>query len=160
MNLLRPDVVFDCNIFLQAVTRSAGAAAEALRRVERNEVTLYISRPILRELRAVLAYPEIREKNLQVTDSVVEEFIKRVVYRGVLVRDVPHVVDLLRDPSDEPYLDLAAAVRADYLVTRDRDLLDLATDHATEAKQFRQRFSGLKIVGPMELLNALDSETK
>ena len=158
MNSLRPDVVFDCNIFLQAVTRATGPAAEALRRVERNEVTLYLSRPVLRELRAVLAYPEIRAKNPHVTDSIVNEFIERVTYRSVLVRDVPHVVQFPRDRHDEAYLDLVAVVRADFLVTRDRDLLDLSTDHATEAKEFRQRFPSLKIRGPVELLHALDSE--
>ncbi len=156
MNPLRPDVVFDCNIFLQAVTRASGPAAEALRRVERSEVTLYLSRPVLRELRAVLAYPEIRAKNPLVTDPIVNEFVVRVAYRGVLVRVVPHVVRFPRDPHDEAYLDLVAAVRADFLVTRDRDLLDLATDHTTEAKEFRQRFPSLKIVGPVEFLHALD----
>jgi putative PIN family toxin of toxin-antitoxin system len=160
MNLHRPDVVFDCNIFLQALTRGTGPAAEALRRVERNEVTLYVSRRTLRELRAVLAYPEIREKNPHVTDSMVDEFVERIAYRGVLVRDVPHVVQFPRDPHDEPYLDLVAAVRADFLVTRDRDLLDLATDHATEAKEFRQRFPSLKIVGPVGFLYELDSKEK
>jgi len=129
MSPLRPDVVFDCNIFLQGLTRRLGQAAEALRRVERNEVTLYVSRAILRELRTVLDYPEIREKNPAVTDEVVEEFVNRVMYRGVLVRDVPHTVSFPRDPNDEPYLDLIAVARADYLVTRDRDLLDLATSH-------------------------------
>jgi hypothetical protein len=30
----RPDVVFDCNVFLQAIARAGGPAAEALRAVE------------------------------------------------------------------------------------------------------------------------------
>jgi len=157
MNPLRPDVVFDCNVFLQAVARVSGPAAEALRRVERNEVTLYLSRPILRELRTVLAYPEIREKNPHVTDPLVQEFLERITFRGVLIRDIPHVVRFPRDPHDEPYLDLVAAVQADVLVTRDRDLLDLATDHAVEAKEFRQRFPFLKVVDPVVFLRALDS---
>jgi putative PIN family toxin of toxin-antitoxin system len=155
MNPDRPDVVFDCNIFLQALTRRAGPAAEALRCVERNEVTLYVSRAILRELRAVLTYLEIREKNPWVTDEVVEEFVARIAYRGVLVRDLPKVVKFLRDPDDEPYLNLVAAVRADYLVTRDKDLLDLVTSHMTEAKEFRQQIPSLKIVNPVEFLKAL-----
>lgn len=89
------------------------------------------------------------------TDSVVQEFLKRIAFRGALIRDVPQVVKFPRDPHDEPYLDLAAAARADFLVTRDRDLLDLTTGHSTDAKEFRQRFPVLKIVDPVELLHAL-----
>jgi putative PIN family toxin of toxin-antitoxin system len=155
VNSLRPDVVFDCNIFLQAVTRMSGPSAEALRCVERNEVTLYLSRQILRELRNVLAYPEIQQRNPQLTDAVAAEFVDHVTYRGVLVREVPHVVSFSRDPDDEPYLDLAAVARADYLVTRDRDLLDMAASHAAEAKEFRQRFPSLRIVNPVEFIEML-----
>jgi putative PIN family toxin of toxin-antitoxin system len=155
MNSLRPDVVFDCNIFLQALTRASGPSAEALRCVERNEVTLYLSRQILRELQHVLEYPEIREKNPHVTDAIVAEFVNKIAYRGILVREVPHLVSYSRDPGDEPYLNLAAAVGADYLVSRDRDLLDLATNHATEAKEFRQRLPSLRIVNPVEFLENL-----
>src|SRR2546426_446599 len=76
-----------------------------------------------------LAYPEIREKNPHVTTEVIDAFLARIMFRGVLNRDVPHVFDFPRDPDDAAYIDLAAAVSADYLVTRDQDLLSLATDH-------------------------------
>src|SRR3954471_12689337 len=97
---------------------------------------LYVSRAVLRELRRTLEYPEIREKNPQLTPVIIDAFVARLMFRGVLIRDVPHVFEYGRDPGDEPYLDLAAAVSADYLVTRDQDLLFLATDHSIEAKQF------------------------
>jgi putative PIN family toxin of toxin-antitoxin system len=160
MNTLRPAVVFDCNIFLQGLIRRTGPSAEALRFVERNEVTLYVSRSILRELRSVLGYPEIRLKNPNVTDEIVEEFIGHIAYRGVLIGDVPQAVKLFRDVDDEPYLNLAAIVRADYLVTRDHDLLDLATTHTEEAKDLRRRFPSLKIVNPVRFLGDLKRTTE
>ena len=143
MHSSRPDVVFDCNVFLQALARVQGPAAEALRLVEQNRVTLHISKPILREVRRALAYPEVRQKNPAVTDESVEAFLSRISFRGVLFRDVPHVYDFPRDPDDEAYIDLAAAVNADYLVSRDQDILSLATDHTIQAKEFRQRFPRL-----------------
>ena len=152
MNPSRPDVVFDCNIFLQAVARAGGPAARALQLIEQNAITLHVSRPILRELRRTLAYPEIRQKNPNVTDEMVDAFLSRVMFRGVFHRDVPHRFDYPRDPFDEPYIDLAAAVQADYLVTRDKDLLSLATEHSIEAKEFRQRFPFLRIVNPVDFL--------
>ena len=57
-----------------------------------------------------------------------------------------------RDPDDEPYLNLAIAVSADYLVTRDNDLLDLMQDSA-----FRVRFPSLTILDPVTALRLLDS---
>ena len=155
MNPSKPDVVFDCNVFLQAISRANGPAAEALRLIERNVVSLHLSRPILRELRRALAYPEIRQRNPHVTDEVIGAFLARVSFRGVLLRDVPHVFDFPRDRDDEPYIDLAAAVAADYLVTRDLDLLSLATDRAIQAKQFRQRFPNLSVLNPVDFLNEL-----
>src|SRR5437763_325787 len=113
MNPSRPDVVFDCNVFLQAISRLNGPAAQALRLVEQNAVTLYLSKAIIREFRRTLTYPEIRRKNPQVTDEVIDTFLARLSFRGVLLRHVPHVFDYARDPNDEPYIDLAAAVNAD-----------------------------------------------
>jgi predicted nucleic acid-binding protein len=69
-----------------------------------------------------------------------------------MLTEVPRAVDLERDPKDEPYLDLAVAVRAHYLVSRDRDLLDLMKD-----SDFRQRFPDLNIVDPPTFLQALRS---
>ena len=157
MNRSRPDVVFDCNIYLQAISRNHGPAARALALVDKNEITLYLSKAILRELRRTLEYPEIREKNPHITDELIEDFLGHLAFRGVLVRNVAHVFDYPRDPDDEPYVDLAAAVHADYLVTRDNDLLCLATDHSIEAKQFRQQFPFIRITEPVGFLADLSA---
>ncbi len=65
---------------------------------------------------------------------------------------MPHIFDFERDPNDEPYLDLSAAVSADYLLTRDADLLSLATDHTIEAKQFRRRLPKLFVLNPVDFI--------
>jgi putative PIN family toxin of toxin-antitoxin system len=152
MTPLRPGAVFDCNVFVQAITRSGGPAAKALRLVERNAITLYISRPILAELRRTLEYPAIRQKNPHVSQQLIDAFLSHILFRGVFVRHVPHVFELSRDPNDEPYIDLVAACAADFLVTRDNDLLSLASDHSIEAKQFRQRFPALSLLNPVDFL--------
>ena len=60
---------------------------------------------------------------------------------------VPKTVSLERNHKDEPFLDLAVASGAAYLVTRDKDMLDLMADPG-----FTSRYPGLRIVGPVELL--------
>jgi putative PIN family toxin of toxin-antitoxin system len=156
----RPDIVLDCNVFLQAVCRAAGPAADVLRLVERNEAQLHVSRPVLQELRRALAYPEIREKNPHVTDDVVNAFVARLSFRAVVHRDVPRIFDFPRDPSDEAYVDLAAVASAHYIVTRDNDLLSLATGHDIAAKQFRQRFPSLTVVTPVGFLSEIESRRR
>jgi predicted nucleic acid-binding protein len=63
--------------------------------------------------------------------------------------------DYPRDPDDEIYLDLAAAVRADYLVTRDKDLLSLMGGHSLFCKQFRRATHPLKVLDPVAFLKAI-----
>ena len=155
MNISRPHVVFDCNVLFQALSRQHGPAAQCLLIAERNQVTLCLSKPILRELRKILAYPEIRAKNPHVTDAVINEFVAHLLFRAVLTRDVPHVIDFSRDSGDEPYLDLAVATNAEYLVTRDKDLLSLPKVHSITAQQLRQRCPSLRIVTPSEFAAAL-----
>jgi putative PIN family toxin of toxin-antitoxin system len=59
----------------------------------------------------------------------------------VVPAEVPRTLTLPRDPKDEPYLNLALAVGAQYLVSRDKDLLDLMNDGS-----FRQRYPDLTIL--------------
>ncbi len=58
--------------------------------------------------------------------------------------------------DDECYINLAIEAKADYLVSRDRDLLDLMTGHTDVCKDFRRRFRQLKIVEPIEFLRRME----
>jgi putative PIN family toxin of toxin-antitoxin system len=149
----QPRAVFDCMVFLQATARPTGPAARLLIEcVESGKLTLYISDAILEELRDVLARPRIRIKNPAITDETVDEFCHRIQRVALRLDQVPASFALPRDPNDEPYLNLAIAVSADYLVTRDNDLLDLMQDTA-----FRVRFPSLTILDPVTLLRLFDS---
>jgi len=67
-----------------------------------------------------------------------------------VLSEVPRVFTLERDPKDEPYVNLALATGAQYLVSRDRDLLDLMS-----VADFRQRYPALNILDPPAFLRAL-----
>ena len=104
----RPRVVFDCNVLVQAVGNGRGSAAEALRLLERGIVDVYLSRAVLKELRAVLRYPTVREQIPDLNDHAADKFVNRLVFGGVVLRRVRHRFDYPRAHQDEPYLDLAA----------------------------------------------------
>ena len=61
-----------------------------------------------------------------------------------------------RDPDDEPYLNLAIEVSADYLISRDNDLLDLMNWNQEAGRDFQKRFRFLKIVTPEEFLRVME----
>jgi predicted nucleic acid-binding protein len=56
-------------------------------------------------------------------------------------------MQLPRDPTDEPYLNLAIAVKASFLVTRDGDMLSLMQDD-----NFKSRYPSLAIIDPPAFL--------
>src|SRR5262245_32761689 len=113
-------------VFFQATARPTGPAARLfLDFVEAGRLALYVSDAILDEVRDVLSRPRIRAKNPALTDEAVAEFCDRVRHVAQKIDPVPATFALARDPDDEPYLNLAIAAAADYLVTRDKDMLDL-----------------------------------
>jgi putative PIN family toxin of toxin-antitoxin system len=120
-----PAVVFDCNIYLQAAVRETGPAFACLQLAEAGRVTLVTSREVIAEVADVLTRPIIRRKFPTLTPAYVSRYLARVATFAVLFDPIPPTAALTRDSKDQPYLDLAAAVQAAYLVTRDKDLLDL-----------------------------------
>lgn len=154
----RPRVVFDCMIFLQATASESGPAAALLRLVDGNTISLFVSREILEEVRDVLSRSKVQKKNPDITSERIDAVMTRVSDKAFLVDAVPQHFNFGRDPKDEKYLNLAIDVEADYLVSRDRDLLDLMTGHGDECKDFRRRFSSLKVIGPVELLKLVELE--
>ena len=147
-----PGVVFDCNVLLQAAVREDGPAAACLRLLDQNRITVFVSRATLREVRNVLAYPSIRERNPNLSDKHAAAFVERLVFKSTVIRRVQHVLDYPRAPQDEPYIDLAFTAKAHYLVSRDKDLLSLMTGHSALCKQFRQRTRPLQVIDPVSFL--------
>ena len=148
-------IVFDCMIFLQAVLNEKSIAFKLFECLEKSSFTLFFSQEILNEIVDVLHRPPLRAKYSQITDEVVEAFLSRVLQKAVFVKAVASKFKYSRDPKDEKYINLAVAAEADYIVSRDRDLLDLMTDVSIEGKEFRQKSRPLQIVEPSEFLKII-----
>ena len=73
---------------------------------------------------------------------------------------MPRVFAYERDPKDEPYINLALAVHAEYLVSRDSDILDLGDTSSQEGQRFQERFPQVKIVDPVTFLREVQRREK
>src|SRR2546429_412916 len=120
-----PVTVFDCMVYLQAAARAEGPARACLQLAKDGQILLRLSPAVLMELEDVLNRPRIRVKFPSLTLEAVALCFEDVARVGESEGKVANVVPLPRDPKDEPYLNLAVAARADFLVSWDKDLLDL-----------------------------------
>ena len=149
--------VFDCNLYLQALLNPTSPAAACLDLARTGRVVACISRQTLDEMREVLNRPFVFKLLPHATPKIIAAFLDDVVATSRRVRYVPAKFSFARDPKDEPYINLAIAAGADYIVTRDNDLLDLMTAHTDEAKEFRQRFRPLRVVDPVAFLREIEA---
>lgn len=151
-----PRVVFDCNVLLQAAARERSVAAKCLNLAESGLIQLFVSREVLAEVEDVLNRPKIRAHFPDLSDEIIGAFLKRLQKLSVFVRRVPKEFSYPRDEDDEPYINLAVAADATFIVSRDGDLLDLMTGYTDECKEFRQRFRSLRVVEPVEFLKLIE----
>src|SRR3954470_11841875 len=108
--------VYDCMLFLQAASRPDRVHG-TFRLLADGTVTLCMSPAVLAEIRDVLTRPELRAKFPALTPEHVEVFLDHVLASARLIDPVAEVFTLPRDPKDEPYVNLAVAAGARYLVT-------------------------------------------
>ena len=150
--------VFDCNIFLQSLLNPNGVAAKCLDLVRDNKVLLFVSKDTLDEVRDVLFRPKILAKLPDIAFEQIEHFIQEIIRLSVFKKRINKTFKFERDPKDEMIINLALDCNAEYIISRDKDLLDLMTDISVNGKEFRQKSRPLKIVEPIEFLQILDNK--
>lgn len=147
--------VFDCNIFIQVLLNPKSVAAKCFDLVLHRKVILFVSKATLDEVRNVIFRPNIISRLPDATAEQIEMFIWQIVNNAIYLKTVPNKFEFERDPKDKMIVDLAVECEADFIVTRDKDLLDLMTGFDDDGKAFRQRFRPLKIVAPVEFLKMI-----
>ncbi len=118
----KPRVVLDTNIVLSALVFGGGNSARVRTAWQAGAFTPLVSTATAQELVRVLAYPKFR---LSVADQ--DELLADYLPYTTTVRipSSPPNTPECRDPFDVMFLHLAAAGKANVLVTGDRDLLAL-----------------------------------
>ena len=152
-----PRVILDCMVLLQAARRRHSPSLGCLELAEEGAAEMFFSHVTFAEIAGVMRRPAVQQRfpELQAA-GVAEQFLIGLRSAARLVDDVAPRIVLSRDPKDSPYLDLAIGVGADYLVTRDKDLLTLGTDDSAEAREFRRLLPGCRIVEPVDFLRYMN----
>lgn len=141
----RPKAVLDTTVLVSAFLVPGGAAAQLLFRAG-HDFTLALSPDILDELVAtLLTKPKIR-KSYIFTDAQVHEYAAHVVeLTGLVAHTVEPLTGVVRDPKDDMIIACAITVGADFIVSRDKDLLSLAD------------YQGVAIVSPRQFLDSFSA---
>jgi putative PIN family toxin of toxin-antitoxin system len=123
-------IVLDANIFISA-SFWGGKPYDVFERVAEGTDSLFVTTDVLEEIESALRKPKF---------SAYEDLINTAVMniqklsRKVAVSPQSRVSGVCRDPKDDKYLECAIAAKADYIISGDKDLLDL------------KEYGGVKIV--------------
>ena len=114
-------VIFDTNVFVAAFA-AQGLCSKLLERANKHDFVLYISPFIIDELKRVL------ETKISLSTIEIEEAISLIAEVAKVINPEKtgiKVEKVCRDKDDDNILACVLAVNAHYLVTGDKDLLEL-----------------------------------
>src|ERR1700692_4329886 len=121
-----PNTVIDTTVLVSAFLRPSvgGASFDLLQRAHEGAFELFLSDDILEETaRVLLDSVRIRRRYVYPDDAVIE-YCRGLSRLATGVTGVP-TIRIVRDPNDDMILAAAVVAKAEYLVTRDDDLLSL-----------------------------------
>lgn len=129
-------VVLDTNVWISALN-FGGNPAKILKLAVQKQIRLYCSQTLFAELLGVL------RKKFDYSDEKIEE-VEILFKKRVKFREPRTTLDVVKtDPSDNRVLECALEADAHFIVSGDRDLLNLA------------KFRGVKIINPAEFLRVV-----
>lgn len=115
-------VAIDTNVLISAIIKPQNRIGLVMVHLRKGDYVLLYSEELIDELTEVLARPKLKKYGLN--DETVDVFISSIIAKGESVQLLT-VVDICRDPDDNLLLSLALDGKADYIVSGDKDLLDL-----------------------------------
>jgi putative PIN family toxin of toxin-antitoxin system len=141
--------VLDTTVLVSAFLKpiNGGVSFELLRFAAQGSFDLYLSNDILEETARVLLREGRMRKRYAYPDSAVVEFCQNIATLSTIADNLPEV-SVVRDPEDDMIIASAIAADADYLVSRDKDLLVLG------------EYEGIKIVTPEEFSLVLRNDRR
>jgi len=126
------DVILDTNLWVSYLISNRLIKIDLL--LEQEKARLVFSEESLKEFLEVANRPKFRKYFLE---DDIRELLDLFEYYGKLV-EVTSIVDVCRDPKDNFLLALAKDSQADYLITGDKDLLELKQFERTKIVNYSE----------------------
>ena len=122
-------VVIDTNVLVSALLKRDSVPGRILRAVWEGSLELLLSPPLREELAAVLEYPKIK-KRLVALGVESGPFLDLLPFFTTEVGIGDVAVSMPRDTDDQMVLATLVAGLGDWLITGDKDLLELQDQYA------------------------------
>ena len=132
-------VVLDTNIWLSGIFWD-GEASKIIEKAEKNEFEILISENILSEIVNVITRESKFQKHIINFKTSIEDILRTILSISTLIKTKSTLNIIKSDPKDNIILEAALDGKADYIISYDRDLLNML--------EFRE----IKIVNPSEFL--------
>lgn len=117
--------VVDTSVLVSAFLFPESIPGRVLTRAERGDYELHFSPIIFEELKRSLSNPRLR-KSYSYTDKKIRKWTTDLNDIGFnILKPLPDIEPTCRDPDDDHVIAAAIAVKADFIVTGDKDLLSL-----------------------------------
>jgi putative PIN family toxin of toxin-antitoxin system len=116
-------VILDTNIVLRAAFRRNIDSNNLLARARRGEFETAVSTATLAELSTTLSRQRLQPL-LDWDEHEQALFLDDYAQTSIQIEPV-HKLDVVRDPRDNQFIELAVEAEGSYIVTSDKDLLDL-----------------------------------
>ena len=123
-------VILDTNLWISYLISNRLIKIDLL--LEQEKIRLIFSEELLQEFIEVAHRPKFKK---YFSEDDINELLDLFDYFGELI-EVNSVVEVCRDPKDNFLLALARDSQADYLITGDRDLLELKKFESTRIVTF------------------------
>lgn len=118
-------VVLDTNIWLSGLMLPGSIPGQILRAVRSAELVAVMSAPLRDEIALALTYRKVRTR-IALSDEELGRFVAELQYITDFVPITDSAAKVPRDRRDDIVLATFIAAPADYLITGDADLLELA----------------------------------
>jgi putative PIN family toxin of toxin-antitoxin system len=138
----RLKAVLDTNVWISAMLWG-GLPAEIMKAAEGGRVTLLLSEGAVEEMSRVLSHDRLR-KVYEGAGVSREELVERALSLSRVVKVKTKLGVVLRDPSDDKFLECAVDGGADYLVSGDEHLLEIKEYRGIEVLTAREFVEILK----------------
>jgi len=133
-------VILDTNIYFSAFAFK-GACLKVLDFCYgQKNVIPFLSNEIFSELEMKFFGEKIKKLKKEYNPIIAHNFLKKVKLKTTFINPTQKI-NLCRDPDDNKFLELAKEVKADFLITGDKDLLIL------------EKFEMTRILKPSEFLS-------